>query len=556
MSQLSKEAQLSLAINAIRSNPKLSHRKAAFIYSVPRSSISLRMAGSVPKAGSHAATSKLTVAEEKVIIEYIFDLDARGFSPTKAEVEDMANLLLTRRDALRVGKCWAARFIKRQPRLSTRFNRAYDYQRALQEDPDVMEACFQLARNMMTKYGIKDCDLYNFDETGFMMGIIKSQMVVTRADRTEKPKAVQPGNREWATAICCIAADGYVVPPFLCVQGRYHLAPWYSDGNIPTDWKVKPTKNGWTDNETGLEWLKHLDQNTRGRRKGAWRMLVLDGHESHVSAELDEYCKKNNIITLCLPPHSSHLTQPLDIGVFGPLKKVYSARISELVKMHITHITKDDFFPAFKIAFLETFTPENIAGGFRGSGLYPFNPDKIISKLDVRIRTPPRPSTPASTLLPWISQTPSNAKEAVSQSDLVKVRVARHQSRSPTSIFTSIDKLTKAVVTNSHYVTLLTDRVKSLEQANEVLSRRRRAKRTRLQDAGVLSGQDATKRLVERGIAKEEGRDEEENGRSSKRHRSGGRLCGICRKAGHNARTCPDSEDIDEQSDSDCIECI
>ena len=60
-------------------------------------------------------------------------------------------------------------------------------------------------------------------------------MVVTRTDRVGKPKAIQPGNREWATAICSIAADGSVMPPFLCVAGRFHLAAWYSSGNIPAN---------------------------------------------------------------------------------------------------------------------------------------------------------------------------------------------------------------------------------------------------------------------------------------------------------------------------------
>ena len=556
MSQSLKETQLSLAVQAIRTNPKLSLRKAAFIYSVPRSSISLRMAGITPKAGSHHVNAKLTATEAEVIIQYILDLDSRGFSPTKAEVEDMANLLLAKRDAPPVGKCWTDRFISRQPRLSTRLNRAYDYQRALQEDPDVLNTWFQLARNMRVKYGVPDCDFYNFDETGFMMGQIKPGMVVTRSDRIGRPKAIQPGTREWATAICCAAADGYVLPPFLCVQGRYHLAPWYHNGHIPSDWVVKPTKNEWTDNETGLEWLKHFDRHTRGRKKGVWRMLVLDGHESHVNAEFQEYCKENNIITLCLPPHSSHLTQPLDIGLFAVLKVIYGAEISNLIKMHITHITKDDFFPAFKAAFLKAFTPENVAGGFRGSGLQPFDPEKVLSKLDVRLHSPARPATPVGPTAPWVSQTPSNAKEAISQSELIKTRVIRHQSSSPTTILDSIDKLTKAIVSNSHQMTLMDDRIQSLEQANEVLSRRRRAKRTRLQDAGVLTGQDAANLLAERGVVEEERRDEGENGRSPKRRRSGGRLCGICRKPGHNARTCPDAEDIDRESDSDCIECI
>ena len=77
---------------------------------------------------------------------------------------------------------------------------------------------------MMAKYGIQEGDLYNFDETGFMMGVICASMVVTRSDRRGKGKSVQPGNREWATAIECVNSEGWCLPPFLIVQGVYYLA--------------------------------------------------------------------------------------------------------------------------------------------------------------------------------------------------------------------------------------------------------------------------------------------------------------------------------------------
>ena len=62
-----------------------------------------------------------------------------------------------------------------------------------------------------------DCDFYNFDETGFIIGVICATMVITRADRYGRGKAVQPGNREWATVIACINSEGWSVPPFLVV---------------------------------------------------------------------------------------------------------------------------------------------------------------------------------------------------------------------------------------------------------------------------------------------------------------------------------------------------
>lgn len=72
---------------------------------------------------------------------------------------------------------------------------------------------------MRAKYGVVDADIYNFDETGFRMGVICPRIVVTRADRRGRSKAVQPGNREWATAIVCINSEGEH-PTFFSSTGR------------------------------------------------------------------------------------------------------------------------------------------------------------------------------------------------------------------------------------------------------------------------------------------------------------------------------------------------
>jgi hypothetical protein len=161
---------------------------------------------------------------------------------------------------------------------------------------------------MRAKYSVVDGDFYNFDETGFPIGMITPGMVITRADRRGRVKGIQPGNREWATAIICVNGEGWDVPLFLVVQGVNHLANWYSETDLPRNWVIKPTNNGWTNNKTGLEWLKHFDKHTAPRAKGLYRMLVLDGYKSHESIEFQDYCKSYNIIALGLPPYSSYLT--------------------------------------------------------------------------------------------------------------------------------------------------------------------------------------------------------------------------------------------------------
>ena len=89
-------------------------------------------------------------------------------------------------------------------------------------------------------------------------------------------------------------------------------------------------------------------------------MLILDGHKSHHSAEFELYYKQNNIITLCMPPHSSYKLQPLDVSYFGLLKQAYSRQIEDLMRMYINHVSKLEFLCAFREAFFASMTEKNI----------------------------------------------------------------------------------------------------------------------------------------------------------------------------------------------------
>ena len=145
----------------------------------------------------------------------------------------MANHIFKLRNALRVGKQWPYRFIQQWKKLKTRFSYIYDFQRALCKDPNVINAWFWLIVNMRAKYGIQNYDFYNFDEIEFIIGVICFSMVITRSDRREKGKQVQPNNREWTTVIIYINDNGFDMPLFLLVQGLFHLANWYTEGGLP-----------------------------------------------------------------------------------------------------------------------------------------------------------------------------------------------------------------------------------------------------------------------------------------------------------------------------------
>ncbi|KAM5514685.1 transposase [Fusarium oxysporum f. sp. phaseoli] len=534
MPQPSYEARILLALQALQNDPKLSIRKAATVYQVNHRTLGRRRNGIHSKRDITTKSRNLSDLEEQTIVQFILDLDSRGFPPRRDFVEKMANSLLADREALPVGKLWVHNFIQRQPELKACRFRRYDYKRAKCEDPTIIQGWFRLVENTIAKYGIQLADIWNFDETGFMMGMIEPGMVVTSSERRGMPKKIQPGNREWITVIQAVNAEGQSIAPF-----------------IIGDWVIALSENGWTNNQLGLEWLQHFDRSTKDRSVGSYRLLILDGHESHHSIEFERYCEENKIITLCMPAHASHLLQPLDVGCSGPLKKAYGREIERLMGCSINHITKIEFFPAFHAAHRATITESNIKGGFRGAGLAPFDPENVISKLDVQLRTPTPPADVTIPSTPWTARTPKTLLEAQSHSKYLQGRVRNHKSSSPESIIEAVKHFEKATSVLIHKIVLLEDRLQQVEQENRIVKRRRRGKRTRLQKGGPLTIEEASQAIDQMDVDTQVAA---ESSRSGGRGRSKGPRvlhCSKCGRAGHNTRTCQEEIEVNLEEYSD-----
>jgi hypothetical protein len=194
------------------------------------------------------------------------------------------------------------------------------------------------------------------------MGKISSQLVVTGSEKPGKQKKLQPGDREWVTLVQGASATGRVIPPFLIFAGKVLITSWFAD--LPRDWIITVSPTGWINNDLALAWLKHFDAHTKASSIGAYRLLIIDGHDSHCSVDSQDYCKENKIIALCMPPHLSHLLQPLNVVPHSLLKRHYGDGISLLARSRIHHVNKETFLPAFKEAYKKTFTLENVRAGF------------------------------------------------------------------------------------------------------------------------------------------------------------------------------------------------
>jgi hypothetical protein len=163
------------------------------------------------------------------------------------------------------------------------------------------------------------------DEKGFLIGLIgRSKRIFSRRmwEKGEVRASLQDGSREFLTLLACICANGTALPPSLIFSS--------TSGDIRSSWieELHPEEHeifitnsptGWSNNDVVLAWLEQVfDRHTKGTG-GRWRLLIVDGHGSHVTMEFITYCDQHRILLLVFPPHLTHTLQPLDVVMFAPL---------------------------------------------------------------------------------------------------------------------------------------------------------------------------------------------------------------------------------------------
>jgi hypothetical protein len=184
---------------------------------------------------------------------------------------------------------------------------------------------------------------------------VKRIMTRSAYDSGRVRSAKQDGSREFISLLATICADETHLPPALIYQGSSgDLQDTWTDDLVPQDEAFFAcSHNGWSNNEYGLNYLKQIfDPYTKAKAGRARRLLIVDGHASHVNWEFLQTCDRLRILVCILPPHTTHRLQPLDVSLFQPLATAYSKGINTLMhngESHV-HITKSLFWPLFRDA--------------------------------------------------------------------------------------------------------------------------------------------------------------------------------------------------------------
>jgi hypothetical protein len=377
------------AISALENKEFNSIREAARFFQVTPSTMSRRLRGSVSQAQRQETHQHLTNAEENTLIRWIKQCSKGGLHITQPELINLAEHIRSARvthasnrspsvpKLLKFNRKWLVRFRDRHPEIASAF--IPQLQRARKDGAayEHVKRWFDAVAALMEGYEYELKDIWNMDESGFGIGEQQAVKVLYTIDQYQE-YMVTGGKQEWVTDIECISAAGEALAPLLIFRGADMNTRWINERS-PEGWFFATSKNGWTSNELGLKWLQEVfDPQTCDTAAGRRRLLIADGHGSHLRADFIAHCMENNIDLLIMPPHCSHILQPLDVGVFSALKRRATIETREISRLSPQRIPRSEWIELLSKAREKAITKENIQSGWRATGLSPLTPMRVL----------------------------------------------------------------------------------------------------------------------------------------------------------------------------------
>lgn len=289
------------------------------------------------------------------------------------------------------GDDWARSLLNRHKILGQRIATNISRSRA-EVSSEIINSYFDNLDTVLK--GVPSDNIFNYDESNLQDDPGKKKFLFRRG--TKYPVRVQNHSKSATTIMVCGSASGILLPPYIVFKSGSLWEPWTNGGPKGFPCCTSPccskgsrfncTSHGWMDTITFKDWfftvfLPHAKRLT-GRK-----VLIGDNLASHFNADVIKECEDSEIDFVCLPKNSTHLTQPLDVSFFRPLKEAWRYCLAKWKDSNtrLKAIPKSSF-PTLLRESLERINnvgsiSENLKSGFRATGIHPIDRNLILRKL-------------------------------------------------------------------------------------------------------------------------------------------------------------------------------
>ncbi|XP_077597392.1 uncharacterized protein LOC144213026 [Stigmatopora nigra] len=364
-------------------------RRAAKEFGVPKSSLGDRVSGRVTPGSRSGPAQLITSADEELLVEFSSYVSEHGFPLTKRQLVSFASSIYKRQHRRvafsKLGQTWWLNFRKRQGKNIT-VQAAHAGARRARKVCVAKEASldyfFRILNSVLEAHALADKPqrIWNCNEVAF-------QLARKRAAPPKSPargcQAAAAASKDRVSVLACLNAAGADVPPFVVYSKAYPGGLCYKTRG-PSRALYGCSDSGRVTSELFKKWfLGHFLLHAPKERP---LLLLFDGHKSPLNLEVVETARREGVVLVCLPPHCSHLLQPLDAGLFPLIKRRFAA-LSGDADVTLFAVSKKDFSGVFKGAYQVTGEDEGIGivkESFRKCGLYPschfpLNQDRLMS---------------------------------------------------------------------------------------------------------------------------------------------------------------------------------
>ena len=374
---------LAQAVNDVE-NGLLSIREASVKYGVSKSTISRKLLHQNEGLPGHPTV--FSPHEEEAIVTHVTTVADWGFPINLLELRLLGKLYLQRAGKSiqcftnnTPGKEWAVSFVARHSaKLTRRVCQNIKVSRS-KVDADTINQFFDNLSSTVASIPVKN--IVNYDETNLTDNPRSAKFIFKRGAR--HPERVMNATKSATSIMFAGTASGELLVPYVVYKAESLWETWREGG--PRGCRYNRSKSGWLDAVCFNDWFDTVIV-PWARKIDGKKVVIGDNISSHFTSSVLQTCEKMNIAFVCLPPNATNMMQPLDVAVYGPMKKAWRAILTawkEGAGRTRASLPKDKF-PTLLSQLMTKLQPnikQNLQSGFRACGIAPLDRQQVLKKL-------------------------------------------------------------------------------------------------------------------------------------------------------------------------------
>lgn len=361
-------------------------RGSARLHGIPESTLRRRLRDPRGENVNMGGPTIFTKSEETQLAQHCIEMAERGYGYTRWQIIEIARNMSTAKEKnLTPTKHWFYSFLGRFPQVKMVQPKKREKVRSDVTNLSI-STYFTELKQILDTYNLlnQPAKIWNVDETGISLDHTPPKVLSMRGCQ---PFSVTSGRSSTTTLIAAASALGQTIPSYVIYKGQRLTHELVSEGMEGSKFTTSP--NGWVTSDIFLDFFaNHFLQHVTERPL----ILLYDGHSTHITFDIIETARQSDVHLFVLPPHSSHLLQPLDVSVFSQFKKHLNTEMHKYMHSNPTCVITRQLLPSMiSRAYERSMSVSNIMAGFRKTGICPFDPEivKPTPTTTCQLPTPP-----------------------------------------------------------------------------------------------------------------------------------------------------------------------